>query len=150
MQQETVTLVVAGMGIVGTLGGSVVGHLFSRSEQQENWLRDCRKEEFRELLHALSDHFTILREFERLAYHQAPEEREKLTDAEANFFRVLHSRIYTADDVKRLNIKKWIDAVKGYCAQPDRPDIQTFDKAYYEVNDAIVNAALGKWRVPHP
>ena len=148
MQQETVTLVVAGMGIVGTLGGSVVGHLLSRSTQREQWERDCRKEEFRELLRALSDHFTILREFERLTYHQTPEEREKLTDAEANFFRIVHSRIYIADDVDQLNIKnRWIDAVKRYRAQPDKPDLQTFDKAYYEVNDAIVKAALGKWRV---
>jgi hypothetical protein len=138
-----------------TLGGVVIGslltYLFSRSAQRENWLRDCRKEEFRELLRALSDHFTILQEFERLAYHQTPEERERLTDAQANFFRVVHSRIYIAYDVKRLNIKnKWIDAVKVYCAQPDKPDLQTFDKAYYEVNDAIVKAALGKWQMPHP
>ena len=132
-----------------TLGGVVVGslltYLFTRSAQREQWLRDCRKEEFRELLRALSDHFTILREFDRLTYHQTPAEREKLTDAEADFFRLVHSRIYIADDVDRLNIKnKWIDAVKEYCAQPDKPDLQTFYKAYNEVNGAIVKAALRK------
>ena len=130
-----------------TLGGVVVGslltYLFTRSTQREQWLRDCRKEEFRELLRALSDHFTILREFERLVHHQTPVERERLTNAEADFFRVVHSRIYIANDVNHLNIKnRWINAVKKYCAQPDKPDLQTFYEAYNEVNGAIVKAAL--------
>jgi hypothetical protein len=130
-----------------TLGGVVIGslltYLSTRSAQRAQWLRDCRKEEFRELLRALSEHFAILSEFWRIV--QTPEDREKLTDAEANFFRVVHSRIYIADDVNRLGIKnKWSDAVKRYRANPQAPDLQTFYKAYCEVNGTIVNAALRK------
>ena len=137
-----------------TLGGVVIGSLLTyfltRKAQREQWLRDCEKEEFRELLRALSDHLTILREFERLAYHQTPEERKALTDAEANFFSTVHSRILTADDVGRLNIDlKWSNAVKGYCAHVEKPDLDTLYKVYSEVNSAIVNAALRKWRVSH-
>jgi predicted MFS family arabinose efflux permease len=44
MQQESVTLIVAGLGIGGTLGGIIVGHFLARSWQREQWLLDCRKQ----------------------------------------------------------------------------------------------------------
>jgi hypothetical protein len=60
MDQQTVTLIVAGLGIGGTLGGIVVGHVLTRSWQEEQWLLNNRKEEFRELMTALARSFSTI------------------------------------------------------------------------------------------
>jgi phage gpG-like protein len=54
MEQATATVVVASLGIAGTLCSSFVGHFLSRSSQREQWMRDRRHEEFQELLRSLA------------------------------------------------------------------------------------------------
>jgi hypothetical protein len=55
MQNSTITLVVAVVGIAGTLGRVVLGQWMSRSWQREQWLLDNRKQEYCELLSAVSN-----------------------------------------------------------------------------------------------
>jgi hypothetical protein len=49
------TLIVSSVGIGGALVGIVIGHFPTRSSQHEQWRRDNRKQEYRELLSCLSD-----------------------------------------------------------------------------------------------
>jgi hypothetical protein len=53
MDQQTVTLIVAGLGIVGTLTRGPLTQYFARHSQHEQWELDKNTEEFRELLDAL-------------------------------------------------------------------------------------------------
>jgi hypothetical protein len=53
MDTQIATLIVAGLGIAGTLGGILVGHLLTRSWQQRQWLLDNRRQEYREVLNAV-------------------------------------------------------------------------------------------------
>lgn len=140
MINSAITLIVAIVGILGTLGGVFLGHLLTRSWQREQWLRDCRKDELRVLLDALSDYFTNLLDLHREGYPQGPAEQEKLADLKAKFFRTVHSRLFIAGDVERLDIEvKWMEAVNKYRADFDiLPLVASFDA----INRSLVKAAL--------
>ncbi len=107
MEQGTVTVVVASLGIFGTLCGNFGGLFLSRSWQREQWMRDRRNEEFRELLEALTA--SMLAENEAMCKTElTAKEREDRRSKTADFFQVVDTRIFTFADVKRLDLKcKW-------------------------------------------
>ncbi|HEV2484887.1 MAG TPA: hypothetical protein VGT08_05090 [Terracidiphilus sp.] len=118
MQQETVTLIVAGLGIGGTLAGIVVGHFLTRSWQREQWLLDCRKQEFKEVASAIS-HFSI----EHLSYVTSQgtvlaQSKQAYVDSMKAVSCVLTDRIFIASDLDSARIpsrflaimEKFIDA----------------------------------------
>lgn len=111
MQQNTVTLIVAGAGICGTLGGIVIGHFLTRSSQRDQWLRDCKKEEFRELLTALADSFRS-----SITMHSGAvldsDAQMKMIESHSNALRVIRSRIFIANTVTELGIElRWAEAI---------------------------------------
>lgn len=104
MQQENVTLIVAALGIVGTLGGIIVGHFLTRSWQREQWLLDCRKQEFKEVASAMS-HFTI----EHLSYVTSQgtalaQPKQAYVDSMKAVSCVLADRIFIASDLESAKI----------------------------------------------
>jgi hypothetical protein len=50
MQPSTVALIGALVAVVGTLGGGFLGQRMNKGAQREQWVRDKRKEESRELM----------------------------------------------------------------------------------------------------
>ena len=140
MEQETVTVVVAGLGIVGTLFGSVVGHFLSRSSQREQWMRDRMHEEFQELLRALAA--SMHAEVEAMYQSElTPEERKGKTRKTADFFQIVQTRIFTFTDVKRLDLKReWLVAVNAHLTSSPH-DLETFEKTYQELTQKLVDAA---------
>lgn len=120
MDQQTGTLVVAGLGITGTLVSGVVGHLLVLSGQRKQSRRENIMQESRELLAA----------FMRLAMAYLPwardnhsahgphrdaekvmERHEEYSIATRDFHRVLYDRIFIAEQIKPFEIKKRWDAV---------------------------------------
>lgn len=120
MDTQTVTLVVSGLGIAGTLGGTVVGNLLIRSGQREQSRRDNIMQESRELLAAF---LRLAMAFPRWARDNNPvrgphtdiekvkERYEEYLIATTDFHRVLYDRIFIAEQIKPLEIKKRWDAV---------------------------------------
>jgi len=104
MQQETVTLVVASLGIGGTLGGIVVGHLLTRSWQRKQWVLDCRKEEFREVVLAISSATIELTIYIHSLGSRLPQPESLYLDAHRVAAKTLVSRIYIASEIKELEI----------------------------------------------
>ena len=140
MEQETVTIVVASLGAVTTLGGIIFGHFLSRSSQREQWMLDRRHEEFQELLGALAA--SMHAEVEAMYQSElTPEERKDKTRRTADFFQNVQTRIFTFTDVKRLDLKReWLAAVNAHLAS--RPhDLETFEKAYQTLTRGLVDAA---------
>lgn len=143
MEQETVTVVVAGIGIVGTLCGSVVGHFLSRSSQREQWMRDRRHQEFQELLGALAA--SMHAEVEAMYQSElTPEERKDKTRKTADFFQIVQTRIFAFTDVKRLDLKReWLAAVNAHLTS--RPhDLEAFEKTYQTLTQRLVDAATAQ------
>ncbi len=104
MDQQSVTLVVAAVGIGGTLGGIVVGHFLTRSWQRKQWLLDQRKQEFKEVASAIS-HFSI----EHLSYVTSQgttltQSKQAYVDSMKAVTCVLADRIYIASDLEDTKI----------------------------------------------
>jgi hypothetical protein len=139
MQQQTATLVVAVLGIGGTLGGIVGGHILTRSWQREQWIRDKRNEEFRELLEALAESFRV-----ELTLHAGavldPDAQRAIVDGQSNAMAVIRSRIFTADVVQRFGIElKWAEAIQKH---HDTLDAAPLAETFTEIRVAILKSAL--------
>ena len=141
MQQETVTLIVAGLGIGGTLGGIVVGHFLTKSWQREQWLLDCRKEEFRELLKVLTRSFATICFYSGMRV-MVGDEKKAQEAAQTDAQTTIRDRIYIADDIARLDIYKiWRKATDEF--QQDRVYI-AFSEKYALIRAMIIKAATDK------
>jgi hypothetical protein len=98
---------VAGVGIGGTLGGICVGHFLTRSWQREQWLLDCSKDEFRELIASLTSAaiaIVIYKEARDAKSDRAKECLLAVLDTQHSVYRVVASRIYIARDLKDLKV----------------------------------------------
>jgi hypothetical protein len=102
MQQNTVTLIVAGLGIFGTLAGIVVGQLLSRSWQREQACLDNKKQEYRELMTSMADAYTQLLRLGTETVGRSLEVRAEIEGAQYKSLRTIHDRIYIADRIDEL------------------------------------------------
>jgi len=105
LNQSSVTLVAAGFGI----GGVVLGHYLTRSWQRDQWRLDRRREEYRELISALSETFTSM---QRSGVYMGDADRAlKLEIIKANSYRVIRDRILIAQDLRDADIlNRWASA----------------------------------------
>ncbi len=143
MQQSTVTLIVAGLGIGGTLGGITVGHFLTQSSQRKQWILDRRKEEWSELLTALAESLRMaLKRYQGRVL--SGEEEYRIVEAQSNCFRVIRDRIFIAADVKNLNLEnRWSAAVMHHS---ENLDARKLGAAYDAIRNEIVEAATKRSR----
>jgi hypothetical protein len=141
MGQGMVTVFAVILGIIGTLCGSVVQNFLSRSTQREQWMRDRRLEEFRELLVSLTA--SMYAEVEAMYKTELlPKEREDKERKTADFFQVVQTRIFTFTDVRRLDLQgKWLTAVNAYRTSNSH-DIKTLENEYKTLSKKLVDAAI--------
>jgi hypothetical protein len=129
---------VAAFGIVSAFGGVLMGQRMARNTQREQWLKDCRKEEFKELLSVLTKSFAVICDGYS-AFVQDSATQRAIRDAALLAMTTIRDRIYIAADVKRLNIYKlWRDAANEF--EHDHVFI-AFSEKYALINAMIVDAA---------
>jgi hypothetical protein len=140
MQQGTVTLIVAGLGIGGTLGGIVIGHFLTRSWQHKQWLMDQRQKEFKELVDALEE---SLRGQASFVYMNSPtrdEEAREIRVQQAAFVKMVRTRIFTAADAKDLRLEeRWNEAIDDY--KSHICDLDTLRSVYESLMKDLVETA---------
>ncbi|HTV07983.1 MAG TPA: hypothetical protein VMD97_02935 [Candidatus Aquilonibacter sp.] len=142
MQQGTITLIVAGLGIAGTFGSGAMTLFVSQRFDIARWRRDERMKEWRELLVALATYFTALLDIYQPMRPQSPTEQMKLADLKAETFRIIHSRIFIRDEVIRLEIEtRWLNTERHYRVNGD---VVPFAQAYDELVRDVVAAAIEK------
>jgi hypothetical protein len=129
------------LGILGTAIGAFLVYRFSQRTQHEQWIRDNRKEEFQELIQALTDEMTAL--FRRLEMTKNGtitkevfnDEREKHQIA----LRVLKNRIFIAKDLKDRNLfDEWGDGLKLVW---ESGEYHAFEDTYEKIREWIVDRA---------
>jgi hypothetical protein len=97
------TIALALWGATGPLIGILVGHHLTRSWQREQWRRDNRKQEYRELLSCLSNAYTHMVRFG--SGHGWPDEiHQRVEEVKTESFRVLRDRIFIAEEIKKSGI----------------------------------------------
>lgn len=152
MQQETVTLIVAVLGIAGTLTSGPLTQYFTRQAVHEQWERDKRTEEFRELLDALS--VAYIEACERAenavfligAEDDGDNEELQTTDAEMTVYRLLRNRLFTATDLETEDVgKRWNTALMDFRT---RGGVEQFSTRFRNVTATIVWLSTGKGKRP--
>ena len=120
MDASTATLIVAVVGIAGTLASGVIAQRMARQSQLEQWMLDNRKQECRELLSSLATTFLVMLRHRETEMHHSPEVQNLLSDSRLESARMLHDRIFIRGDLERVRIlKRWAEASSRYDREHD-------------------------------
>jgi hypothetical protein len=135
MDQRTATIIVAGLGIAGTLTSGVVAQWMSRNAQHEQWRRDNISQECRELLGQLSvsmlalrDWFRYLKRVPGLGFYndQAKAIEERYEQSTLDLHRNLGSRLLIANQMRHLNIVgRWKAAEESFIYNNDEEKLSS-------------------------
>lgn len=138
MQQSTVTLIVAVVGIAGTFGSGYFSQRMARHSQREQWLLDQRKEEFRELIVGLEESMKSEVDHAIRTSQYTPDERRQLSRKTSDFYTIVRTRIFTANDVRDMDLsQRWREALKDYGVE----DIDVLRGRYESLLKELVDAA---------
>jgi hypothetical protein len=142
MQGSAVSLIIAIVGIAGTLGGVVIGQRMSRKSQREQWLLDSTKQEYRELLSAFSTAYMSLQRLYEPGSVSSEQDQRQCSAVELDSYRVLRDRLYTAVELEREDIRRrWAEALVNF---KDTKDARKFADRFSSICDTIVWLATDK------
>ena len=106
-------MVASWMAILGSLGvGTFIGslitlHLTSK-QRREEWVKDNKKQEWRELIGTLSESFHYLKNYSGYARAIGAEQQKGVLEADAEARRVIESRIFIAHQIQSENVlERW-------------------------------------------
>lgn len=119
--------------------GAFSTHLITQSREREKWIVDCKKQEYRELLYALSSAYTLTRSY----ISGTTQPLNKQIEARDESYRVFSDRIYIVKDVNLDSLlSKWQTAVVTIFNQQQQSSAKSaFDTTYKTIRDEIVAAA---------
>jgi hypothetical protein len=133
------TLALAVWGVVAPLVGIFLGNYLTKSWQREQWLKDCRKEECRELLTALAKAHMKLAFLKLQESQLTPEVHAQIIEAMESASITLHDRIYIAEDVKQKKLYGlWNTATRKF---QENHDQASFSEVYAQISGLIVSIA---------
>ncbi|HMH13505.1 MAG TPA: hypothetical protein VK578_10395 [Edaphobacter sp.] len=138
MQQEAITLIVAGLGIAGTLGGTIVGNVFQARGQHQQWRRDNIRQECRELLGQLSVNLFAFIDWQKsLAAREDGPRAAIISNQYSNAVLDLHrnfgSRILIADELNKAKIRdRWKSATDDFDG-----DLKKLNAEYEKIAEEI-------------
>jgi len=132
---------VAAWSAVGPLIGVLVGAYIANRNQRRQWLLDNRKQEYRELLSALSSAFIALTRLNTPMIAIPGELERELRNAETESFRILRDRLFIATEIRDTRILGlWLEATRD--VDHDR-DLVKFADRFNQINKTIVYLATG-------
>jgi hypothetical protein len=136
MDQSSIALIAAACGV----GGVLIGHYLTRSWQREQWLLDRRKEEYRELISALSTVFTNMQRF-----GTGVGDRDfniRLAQVNADSYRVIRDRIFIADEIAKAQIMERWYSILGAAEDDQHAAWRTFVDGYEDLTKKLVQMAV--------
>jgi hypothetical protein len=140
MQSNTITLIVAVVGVAGTLAGVFAGQWMTMWSQRKQWLRDQRRTEFREVMTALTAAVIELQYFYAAGAEPASPQAARSGVLTKKALCTIANRVFIAAEMKRLDIGiKYLKAMKDL--RESRQELGTFGDQMDEVIDSIVAAA---------
>lgn len=124
--------------VAGATAQILQNRLTSRREEQR-WIANNRKEEYRELLKTLTHTATFLMEYRGIPSTYENTEEEEFRRIYGDGIRVLADRIYIADEIKNIEAyDRWTNAIKKL---GQTHDIHAFSDCFERLRDDIVKAA---------
>lgn len=116
--------------VLGSLIGVYVGAKLSRSGERKQWLNDCRKDEFKELVTTLTRaSMALIKQYDKV--HAASPYMRSL--------QTLKDRIFIADDLGKMKIfERWTDSIQALNATEQ---YDAFERTAEEIRNDLVQAA---------
>jgi hypothetical protein len=110
--QSTLAVIVAIVGIAGTLAGIFMGHFLGRSWDRKKWLLDRRNEEFKELLTAIALAYAKCGDPRYHLWQPSVEGIMEMNQASAECLVTIQNRIYIAKYIRPLHLDSaWLGAM---------------------------------------
>lgn len=151
MDQQTITLIVAGLGIGGTLAGGPITQYVARRSQREQWKRDKKTEEYRELLDALTMAYLDTCEIQRLAMigigrDDVDDGEIESSNTEMTAYRLLRNRLFTAIELEEEDVAdRWDTALRYF---RNHGGVERFSEQFRSISATIVWLSTGKGSRP--
>jgi|SRR6267154_3344340 len=124
---------------VGPLVGVLVGALLARSWDRRKWTNENRRQEYRELLTALTSACTALIDNAQ-AVVQSPPEQIFARDEYFKSLRVLQDRIFIANEIGKMNLfDRWGTAMKDL---QETRNFHKFEDTFEAMRKEIVKQAV--------
>lgn len=139
--QHSEKLIGAVWTAIGPLIGVLVGAVLTRSWDRRKWINDCRKQEFRELIDAISDAATALmaRRIHLETHTITQEMMDEGTAKNNQALRIMKSRLFISRDMVELDLfERWGQGIKGLA---HGGELTTFDEIVDKILADIVRAA---------
>jgi hypothetical protein len=125
--------------VAGPLVGIYIGAQIANRNQREQWLAENEKQEYKELLTALTQAFTGLIDLSLPVNVIGPEEQQGLSNLERQAMEVIEDRFFIADKIKGMKLlKRWNEATRDFDRTHDR---ESFARTFGEIKRSIMDAA---------
>lgn len=124
--------------VVAPIVGILIGWLLTRSWDRRKWINENRKQEYRELLTALTNACTVLIDNVQTVVHSHAEQ-SLAWDEYLKSLRVLQDRIFIASEIAKMNLfDRWGNAVKELT---ETKDFRKFEDNFEVMKKEIVRQA---------
>jgi hypothetical protein len=135
------TIILGIWAAVGPLVGVRYGHDLSKRWQKEHWLANNRKEEYREVLQALSAAIGPMVQFGAPGSTANLEELKAATSAENAAYAILETRLFIKNELETLGVYgRWKALASKFSKDKN---VQEFSEGYKTLTEDIRKAALG-------
>jgi len=126
--------------LVGPLAGVLVGAWLARWWDKRKWVNDNRKEEYRELVTALTTAaMGLIEKYQAVEYLVSGEKLKEIQSAYMETLRIIQDRIFIAGEMERMKIfDRWGESVKTLNKDMD---FRKFEDAFDIIKKEIVTAA---------
>lgn len=112
MTTQEWSLIVAGVGVLGGLAGAWTNHYLARSSRRDEWGREKKMQEYRELLTAISK--VELLAIRNQGVMSGEEEREQ-ERCEIEAWTIMRDRIFIANVVNEGSVRvRWVKLAGNY------------------------------------
>jgi hypothetical protein len=134
------TIILGIWAALGPLVGVRYGHVLSKRLQKEHWTTDNKKQEFREVLSAITEAFSTIVRYGSAGIATGPEEQRARDRAESTSFAILRDRLFIARELEELRaIHRWAEATRDF---DNQHDITQFTQRFAKLTSDIKEAAL--------
>jgi hypothetical protein len=125
---------------IGPLIGVLVGAYLTGRRQKRDWLADNKKEEYRELLSAMTKALSANIELHATGVALSGDDERRLTTSMSELMEVTRSRLFVAKQLKQLDVvNRWWSLASAF--EKSRDHI-VFARGTRELLDEIVETAL--------
>jgi hypothetical protein len=126
--------------VAGPLVGVLIGAYVANRNQRKHWIADSKKQEYRELLTALTRAFGgIVQVRGPGIVALQPADQRAYSEMETEALQTIRDRLFISDEVKQMDLlNRWTDATRSF---DNTHNYLTFSTAFGKIAESITCSA---------